>query len=89
METLLEFLSSSIIHIIEAMGYGGIFLLMALESANLPVPSEIIMPFSGFLVFEGIFSFWQVVLWGTLGNVAGSYVSYLLGRYGGRAFVAR
>ncbi len=65
--------------VIEATGYFGIFFLMALESANIPIPSEIIMPFSGFLASSGGFSFWAVVLAGTIGNLAGSFFSYWLG----------
>lgn len=52
---------------------------MTLESACLPVPSEIIMPFSGFLVFAGKFDFWPVVLVGALGNLFGSLIAYFLG----------
>lgn len=56
---------------------------MALESANVPIPSEIIMPFSGFLVSQNTFSFWSVILVGALGNTAGSLVSYYLAKYYG------
>lgn len=52
---------------------------MTLESACLPIPSEIIMPFSGFLVFTGKFNFWLVVLIGALGNLFGSLIAYFLG----------
>ncbi len=78
-ETLLGIASSFILLVIEKTGYFGIFLLMALESANIPIPSEIIMPFSGFLVSTGVFSFWLVVLSGAFGNLAGSLFSYWLG----------
>lgn len=86
---LLAWLSSLIIDIIEYASYWGIFLLSALESANIPVPSEVVLPFSGFLVANGVFNFWFVVLAATLGNVAGSWASYELGRYGGRPMLAR
>ena len=86
MEFILEWLSGAVISIIDSTGYAGIFILMALESANVPVPSEIIMPFSGYLVFQGNFSFWWVVFWGALGNLAGSVISYYLGFFGGRPF---
>ncbi len=66
----------SVLLVIESLGYFGVCALMALESANIPVPSEAIMPFAGFLVWRGVFSFWWVVMWGTLGNVIGSLVSY-------------
>jgi membrane protein DedA with SNARE-associated domain len=78
--------SSFILMIIEYSGYAGIFFLMFLESANIPAPSEIIMPFSGFLASRGVFQFWLVVLAGTFGNLAGSFFSYWLGlRWGRRA----
>lgn len=86
---LLAFLSFFILSTIERLGYGGVFVLMTLESAGLPIPSEIIMPFSGFLVSQGSFSFWLVVALGTAGNVVGSLLFYWLGVYGGRAFVLR
>ncbi len=62
---------------------------MALESALIPIPSEIIMPFAGFLVWEGKFSFANVVLWGALGNLAGSIIAYFLGFYGGRPLLEK
>jgi membrane protein DedA with SNARE-associated domain len=65
-----------VLFVIQSLGYGGVFVLMALESANIPIPSEVVMPFSGFLAWQGSFSFWWVVVWGTLGNVAGSLISY-------------
>ncbi len=51
---------------------------MSLESANIPIPSEVIMPFSGFLISKGVFGFWPVVFVGALGNLFGSIVSYWL-----------
>lgn len=79
MEAVLEFITSLILRFIEATGYFGIFALMALESANIPIPSEIIMPFSGFLAAQGSFLFWPVVLVGAAANLAGSLFSYWLG----------
>src|SRR3989344_2724743 len=89
MEHILELFASAIIQVIETTGYAGIAVLMALESANIPIPSEIIMPFAGYLVAKGEFGFWQVVFWGAFGNLLGSLVSYALGFYGGRAFLCR
>jgi len=83
------FISSFVINAISNFGYGAIFFLMALESACIPIPSEIIMPFSGFLVFEEKFSFLAVVLWGTLGNLMGSIAAYLVGFYGGRPLIEK
>jgi membrane protein DedA with SNARE-associated domain len=62
---------------------------MALESACFPIPSEVIMPFSGFLVFEGKFSFWLVVFWGVMGNLMGSAIAYFIGFNGGRSLVEK
>ncbi len=62
---------------------------MALESACLPVPSEIIMPFSGYLVAIGKFTLWPVIIWGAIGNLIGSIAAYFIGIYGGRAFIKK
>lgn len=67
---------SATVWVIQSMGYGGVFLLMLLESANIPIPSEVVMPFAGFVAFQGGFSFWAAVTWGAVGNVAGSLLSY-------------
>ncbi len=89
----MEIIAQFVLKIIAASGYFGIFVLMALESANIPVPSEIIMPFSGFLIssasaFGGLpaggFNFWLVVLAGAFGNLAGSLFSYWLGSLASR-----
>jgi len=82
-------ISSFIVNTISSFGYGGLSFLMALESACIPIPSEIIMPFSGYLVFLGKFSFWSVILWGTFGNLIGSLIAYLIGFYGGRPLIER
>lgn len=86
---ILALISSWAVNLIEAAGYLGVFFLMALESACIPIPSEVIMPFSGFLVFEEKFTLMQVILWGTLGNLAGSVVAYLVGLYGGRPLIEK
>ena len=86
---LFELLSSFVIDIISAAGYFGIFLTMTLESMAIPIPSEIIMPFSGFLAWEGRFNFFLVVFWGVAGNLTGSIILYLIGYYGGRRFLER
>lgn len=57
---------------------------MAIESACVPLPSEIIMPFSGYLVSTGRFTLWGVTLAGAVGNVLGSWAAYAAGYYGGR-----
>lgn len=78
-----------VLRTIEYAGYAGVFFLMAVESANIPVPSEVIMPFAGFLVSQGAFGFWAVVLAGALGNLAGSLFSYWLGLRWRRALLPR
>ena len=70
--------------IINTTGYVGIFILSLLESAAIPIPSEVVIPFSGFLVASGKFSLWGVVLVATLANLAGSVILFLIGRSGGR-----
>jgi len=78
-EAILETIAQFIINIISSLGYFGIVLTMAIESALIPLPSEIIMPFSGFLVSTGRFNFWLVVLAGAVGNLLGSYIAYAAG----------
>lgn len=89
MEALLNWLSSIVTHVIEATGYLGISFLMIIESANIPVPSEVIMTFSGFLAYSGTFNFYLVVLSGAVGNLVGSLISYYLGYFGGRKFLEK
>ncbi len=79
----------SITSIISTMSYPGIFFLMILESALIPIPSEIIMPFSGFLASTGKLSSVGVVLSGTFGNLVGSILTYYLGINVGRAFLIK
>ncbi|TAL38040.1 MAG: DedA family protein [Spirochaetes bacterium] len=84
-----EFLVDYITRLIAAGGYPAIFVLMGLESMVAPVPSEAIMPFAGFLIVEGQFSFAGVVAVSTLGSIAGSLISYYMGAWGGEPFVKR
>src|SRR5438034_11322645 len=86
---IIELLSAFIVATISAMGYGGIVLLMAIESACIPLPSEIIMPFSGYLVSRGELNLWLVGLAGSVGCVLGSLVAYWVGAYGGRPFIEK
>lgn len=81
-ENLLETLASWIVTIISTTGYLGIFALMTVESALIPLPSEITMPFSGSLVASGRFNIWLVAVAGALGNLAGSLLAYALGFWG-------
>ena len=82
---LVEFITS----VISSLGYGGIFFLMILESALIPIPSEIIMPFSGFLASTGKLGSVGVILAGSLGNLVGSVITYYLGIRLGRAFLIK
>jgi membrane protein DedA with SNARE-associated domain len=74
---------------VSAVGYLGVFILMALESACIPIPSEIIMPFSGFLVSSGKLSLIWVTLAGAFGNLIGAVITYAIGFYGGRPFILK
>lgn len=85
----LELVASLIIYVISRMGLPGVVLLMAIESACIPLPSEVIMPFAGYLVFLGKFSLWSVGLAGAVGCVAGSIPAYYLGMYGGRPLIEK
>ncbi len=76
---MITHITDSIIALVESWGYVGVFALMTLESALIPAPSEIIMPFAGFLVSKGVLGFWMTVLVGALANVFGSVVSYYIG----------
>lgn len=78
---MLEFLSQTIIGLIQSTGYAGIFILMTLESALIPIPSEVTMPFSGYLVQQEKLSFWVVITVGALANLVGSLTAYALGYY--------
>lgn len=86
---LTEFLSNLALSVIGTTGYAGIFILSALESAGIPIPSEIVLPFSGFLVVSGQFNFWVVIILATLANYVGSAVLYWIGHSGGRWILER
>ncbi|OGY27137.1 MAG: hypothetical protein A2Z11_03210 [Candidatus Woykebacteria bacterium RBG_16_43_9] len=78
-----------VVDVISSLGYLGIFITMAIESASIPLPSEIIMPFSGFLVSQGKFNFYLVITAGGAGNLFGSILMYALGYWGQETFVKR
>jgi membrane protein DedA with SNARE-associated domain len=88
-EKIVGLLAAWIMGVISNMGYGGIVLLMGIESACIPLPSEVIMPFAGFLVFKGEMLLWAVALAGALGCVLGSIPAYYLGMFGGRPLVEK
>lgn len=81
-----------------AVGYIGVMVAMAIESAMVPLPSELILPYAGFLVSDptqlepltrGPWGFWIVVVVATIGNTTGSLIAYAIGAYGGRPFLER
>ncbi len=86
---ILGSIGALIILIISSLGYWGIILLMAVQSANIPIPSEIIIPFAGFLVFQGQMNIYAITFFGALGSVIGSVLSYYLGALGGRPWLER
>lgn len=88
-ERILAPIAAWIIAVISAGGYLGIVFLMAIESACIPLPSEIIMPFSGYLVSTGRFDLWMVATAGAIGCNVGSIAAYEAGKWGGRPFVER
>jgi membrane protein DedA with SNARE-associated domain len=85
LNNLIEFIISTI----SSSGYIGIFLLMIAESALIPIPSEVIMPFSGYLVSSGKFNVIYVIIAGSIGNLIGSLVAYYIGFKLGREFILK
>ncbi|HXF13998.1 MAG TPA: DedA family protein [Terriglobales bacterium] len=88
-EKLITALGAFVISVISAGGYLGVVGLMAIESACIPLPSEVIMPFSGYLVHTGRFNLWLVAFVGAIGCNVGSAIAYAIGSYGGRPLVER
>ncbi|MGA2884526.1 MAG: DedA family protein [Halobacteriota archaeon] len=86
---IFETLSNFVIAVIEQLGYGGVFVGMTLESTGLPLPSEIIMAFAGYVVWEGQLTLLGITLAGTLGCLTGSLIAYGIGAYGGRPLLER
>ena len=87
---LIEWGTNLILDWISNYGYGGIMLLMALESACMPVPSEIVMPFAGYLVArDGVMSLLGITIAGSLGCTIGSIAAYVFGFYAGRPLILR
>ncbi|MBF4475659.1 MAG: DedA family protein [Methanobacterium formicicum] len=84
MISIVEYVSNLAIYLIENLGYWGIFIGMTLESACIPIPSEVIMPFAGFVVYEGKMSLIGITVIGALGNLFGSLIAYFVGLKGGR-----
>ena len=89
LDAIIAPLAAFIIATISALGYLGIVVLMGIESACIPLPSEIIMPFSGYLVFTGQFDLVWVATAGAIGCNVGSTIAYAVGYYGGRPLVEK
>ena len=88
-EKIIGILVHFVTHVIEVGGYAGVAALMGIESACIPLPSEIIMPFAGYVVYLGHMNLWLVATAGALGCNAGSLVAYWIGAKGGRPMVER
>src|SRR6266852_8858958 len=88
-EKILAVLFLFIKSVVAATGYGGVALLMAIESACVPLPSELIMPFAGYLVFDGKMSLFWAATAGAIGCNLGSLIAYEIGYYGGRPLVEK
>ncbi len=74
---------------IGAMGYPGIFLLMAMESSVIPIPSELVMPPAGYLAHQGEMNLWAAILCGTVGSLVGAYANYFAAHYLGRPLLLK
>jgi membrane protein DedA with SNARE-associated domain len=88
-EKIVALLAHFIIAVISASGYAGVAFLMGIESACIPLPSEIIMPFAGYLVHTGQLKLIGVAIAGAIGCNLGSLVAYWIGALGGRPFIAK
>lgn len=86
---LLESLANVAEHLITTLGHWGVFLAMVIESACIPLPSEVIMLYGGFMAEKGVLIFWLVVLAGVLGNLVGSVITYWIGAAGGRPLLQK
>ncbi len=88
-ENIFSILTGFIVNVISTFGYPGIALLMGIQTVAVPIPSEIILPFAGYLVFTGRFEIWFVALVGAVGSCLGSLVAYFIGKAGGRPLVQK
>ncbi len=79
--SLVTFVAGSVMSVISVLGHVGVGILMAIDSCNIPIPSEVTMPFAGFLAQSGVLSLWGVIIAGTVGSVVGSLASYYLAHW--------
>jgi len=89
MAELLMQLVTTVTSYIASLGYWGVGIMMAIESCNIPLPSEIILPFGGYLVSTGRLKFFPTALAGAVGGTVGSIISYYIGLFGGRPLLLR
>ena len=88
-EKIIAALAAFVIAVISKAGYLGLVVLMAIESACIPLPSEIIMPFAGYLVYTGQFTLFWAATAGAIGCNIGSVIAYEIGFYGGRPLIEK
>jgi membrane protein DedA with SNARE-associated domain len=86
---MVESIVNMVIFVMDKVGYFGVFIFMALESACIPIPSEAILPFGGYLSYTGRLSIIPTILVGTVGGTFGSILAYYLGKLGGRPLVEK
>ncbi|HAK1141309.1 TPA: DedA family protein, partial [Listeria monocytogenes] len=89
LHTLIQSLQDFTMWLVDSLGHWGIFLGMLIESVCIPLPSEVIMLFGGFMAEAGKLNFWLVVFAGIAGNLVGSLIAYYIGKFGGRALVLK
>jgi membrane protein DedA with SNARE-associated domain len=87
--TITDLVFNTIVNLLNQTGYLGIFVLMVMESATLPIPSEVVLPLGGYLVWQGRLEFWSTVAVATVGSLVGTMVDYCIGYYLGRPAVLR
>ncbi len=87
LDFILEPLANFVIYLVSSFSYVGIFVIMFFQSACIPIPSEVVLPFAGFMVGQGIFNFWWVIAISVLGCLAGGSFIFLLAFYKGEVFV--
>ncbi len=87
--SIIKNVTSWSINVVAELGVVGVFALMALESSSLPIPSEVVLPFAGFLSASGKLDFPSALLWATVGAMIGSYIDYYIGMYLGTSLLVR
>jgi membrane protein DedA with SNARE-associated domain len=86
---LFESLTNAITSSISIWGYPAIFILMTLSSMCMPVSSEVVILFAGFLAYQGQLDLFPIIIWATAGNIFGSVLAYYIGMLGGRPFIEK